>query len=94
MRVASGLAALDIKEAIEGRREECGRLSAQAFLNDIRSTVDRLRRFPDSGSARPDLTSLPVRFCLVQTHWLVYTPEPFHVVRFLYAGRDIMALLG
>jgi len=53
---------------------------------------------PHIGRFREDLTSLPVRFWVVQpysNYLIVYRPEekPLQVIRLLHAARDVSTLL-
>ena len=53
---------------------------------------------PLAGSTREDLTSLPLRFWLVQpyrSYWIVYDPEtkPLQVIRIIHAARNLPPLL-
>jgi antitoxin ParD1/3/4 len=62
--------------------------TACAFLADT----------PLAGRIREDLTSLPMRFWLVQpyrSHWIVYNPgtKPLQVIRIIHAARDLPPLL-
>jgi len=60
-----------------------------AFLTDT----------PLAGRIREDLTSLPLRFWLVQPYrnfWIVYRPEtkPLQVIRIIHAARNIPQILS
>jgi len=60
-----------------------------AFLTDT----------PLAGRIREDLTSLPLRFWLVQpyrNYWIVYRPEtkPLQVIRIIHAARNIPQILS
>ncbi len=53
---------------------------------------------PFAGRARPDITSLPVRFWVVQpyrNYLIVYDPEkrPLQIIRILHAARDLPSVL-
>ena len=54
---------------------------------------------PLAGRIREDLTSLPLRFWLVQpyrNYWIVYRPEtkPLQVIRIIHAARNIPQILS
>jgi len=60
-----------------------------AFLTDT----------PLAGRIREDLTSLPLRFWLVQpyrNYWIVYRPEtkPLQVIRIIHTARNIPQILS
>lgn len=91
---ASPTALAEIRAAVLERRDYAGRDSATRLLMAIEGAVTALRRHPELGTIRKDLTEHPVRFWPVERYWIVYTARPFQVVRFLGAQRDIAALLG
>jgi plasmid stabilization system protein ParE len=54
---------------------------------------------PLAGRIREDLTSLPLRFWLVQpyrNYWIVYRPEtkPLQVIRIIHTARNIPQILS
>jgi plasmid stabilization system protein ParE len=55
-------------------------VAADRFLGEIEEKIQTLVRFPAQGHARPDLTSRPLRFCLLREYLIVYAPDQ---VRFL-----------
>jgi toxin ParE1/3/4 len=59
--------------------------------------LDRLGRYPASGTTRPELAAPPVRFWFMQRylHVLIYDSEakPSLVLRVVHAARDLPALL-
>jgi len=89
----SPLAASDLRVFILDRREYAGLQSARRLLTAFQDAVVLLRRHPEMGAIRDDLTARPVRFWPVERYWIVYTVRPFYVVRVLGAQRDVVALL-
>ena len=54
---------------------------------------------PLAGRIREDLTSLPLRFWLVQpyrSYWIVYRPEtkPMQVIRIIHTARNVPQVLS
>src|SRR3954470_7323537 len=68
-------------------RVEDAILAACAFLTDS----------PLAGRARDDLTSLPLRFWLLQpyrNYWIVYDPnsKPLQIIRILHGARSVSSI--
>jgi plasmid stabilization system protein ParE len=59
-------------------------------LNEIYDAITSLTRFPHAGHIRPDLTSVPLRFYVVQDYVIAYTPEdnPLAVIAILHGRRN------
>jgi plasmid stabilization system protein ParE len=75
-------------------------LEAASRVEDaIRAGCAFLTDTPLAGRIREDLTSLPLRFWLVQPYrnfWIVYRPEtkPLQVIRIIHAARNIPQILS
>lgn len=68
--------------------------AARRVLDELRSAVQRLSRFPKIGHLREDLTSEPLRFWPVYSYLIVYRlTEPVEIVRILHGARDVARLL-
>lgn len=72
--------------------------AADRVQASIFETCEFLARAPLAGRMRPDLTSLPVRFWIVQrypNYLIVYDPEtrPLQIIRILHAARDLPSVL-
>lgn len=64
--------------------------AADRVISEILSTIGNLVRFPGRGHRRPDLTSRPLRFALVQEYLIAYAPdeEPLWVVAVIHGRRS------
>lgn len=64
--------------------------AADRFLTEFEETIRSLVRFPAQGHARSDLTSRPLRFCLLRDYLIVYAPEqvPLLVIAVLHGRRN------
>jgi len=72
--------------------------AANRVEEEIYAACAFLAETPLAGRIRQDLTSLPLRFWLVQpyrNYWIVYHPatKPLQVIRILHAARDIPQIL-
>lgn len=84
----------DILDFIAQRNPEASdRVESAVF-----QACDLLVNSPLAGSIRTDLTSLPLRFWIVQpysNYLIVYDPakKPLEIIRILHAARDLPSLL-
>jgi plasmid stabilization system protein ParE len=64
--------------------------AADRFLAEIEEKIRSLVRFPAQGHTRPDLTSRPLRFCLVREYLIVYAPDqvPLLIIAVLHGRRN------
>jgi plasmid stabilization system protein ParE len=64
--------------------------AADRVLDEIHQAITSLVRFPQSGHARPDLTSRPLRFQIVRDYAIAYAPDekPLVVVAILHGRRN------
>ncbi len=74
------------------------REAADRVERGITATCGRLARFPLTGSRRPDITELPVRFRPVTrypNYLIVYRPDtvPLQVIAILHGKRNISEAL-
>ena len=72
--------------------------AANRVENAILAACSFLAANPLSGSAREDLTALPLRFWVVQpfrNYWIVYDPatKPLQIIRIIHAARNIPSML-
>ena len=65
-------------------------LSANRVGGEILEAITRLVVFPNQGHNRPDLTSRPLRFLVVRSFLIAYTPEenPIVVIAVLHGRRN------
>jgi plasmid stabilization system protein ParE len=75
------------------------REAADRVEREIIATCQRLARFPLTGSRRPDITGLPVRFRPVTrypNYLIVYSPDtaPLQVIAILHGKREIQEVLS
>jgi len=68
---------------------------ADRIESEIYEASDLLAEQPMMGHLKPDWTSRPVRFWLVESYWIVYRAEtvPLEIVRVLHTSRDIPPLI-
>ena len=72
--------------------------AADRVVAAIYAACDFLADRPEAGHQREDLTSLPVRFWLLQpyrNYWIVYDPaaKPIQIIRILHGAREISSIL-
>ena len=71
--------------------------AARGLRSAVEAALDRLGRFPESGTARPELAAAPIRFWFLPCYpyVLVYdsAARPPLVLRVVHAARDLPALL-
>jgi toxin ParE1/3/4 len=71
--------------------------AARGLRATVAEALGRLGRYPESGTARPELAAPPVRFWFMQRYpyVLIYDSEarPPLVLRVVHAARDLPALL-
>jgi plasmid stabilization system protein ParE len=73
--------------------------AADRVENAVFRACDLLAGSPLAGSMRKDLTSLPLRFWVVQpysNYLIVYDPgrKPLQIIRILHAARDLPSFLA
>lgn len=64
--------------------------AADRVLEEIRDAIRHLVSFPESGHARPDLCSTPLKFQTVREFLIVYAPDenPLLVIAVLHGRRN------
>src|SRR5579859_3611861 len=63
------------KAAIRARAAGAGFYAAEKLNKAFDRTFEMLARFPEAGSARPDLTKQPVRLFPCDVYWVVHQPN-------------------
>jgi plasmid stabilization system protein ParE len=63
--------------------------AAEGVREEILASIRRLVRFPYQGHVRPDLTTRPLRFCVVRDYLIAYAPDetPLSVLAVLHGRR-------
>jgi antitoxin ParD1/3/4 len=93
----SELAAEDLSEIwtfiANDNRDAADRVAAAIY-----AACDFLADRPEAGQEREDLTSLPLRFWLLQAYrnyWIVCDPaaKPIQIIRILHGAREISTML-
>jgi plasmid stabilization system protein ParE len=71
--------------------------AADRWLDEIERAIKMLVRNPHAGHLRPDLSSLTLRFWLVQSYLIAYAPDhvPLLIIAVLHGRRNpkIMAAI-
>jgi len=69
---------------------------ARHVLDDIRTAIERLVRFPELGHVRDDLADRQLRVWTVHTYLVIQLPDtaPLQVVRIRHGYRNLSAILG
>lgn len=64
--------------------------SADAFITEIHTAIRALVPFPAQGHRRPDLTSRPLRFILVNDYLIAYAPNenPLWILAVVHGRRN------